>query len=77
MIDRIPYLAAVGAGMGLAAIPASNGISYLDTAAAGIIGAILLMAIWGSYHAGRSAAIKQLHNGDGPTPIDAMRLSRG
>lgn len=63
MIERLPYAAAVGLGAALAAIPAANGISYLTTAAGGLIFAALAIAIWGAWHAGRAAAMKQINGG--------------
>ena len=50
---------ALCAGFALAAIPASSGISYLTTAAGGVIFAVLSLAIWAAYHAGKSAALKE------------------
>lgn len=63
MIERLPYLAAGFLGAALAAIPSSQGISFLTTAAAGIIGAVLTMLIYGAYFAGKSAALKQINGG--------------
>lgn len=60
MIERLPYLAAIFAGSAIAAIPASSGISYLTTAAGGVVGMFLTLAIYGAYFAGKKAAIKQL-----------------
>lgn len=63
MIERLPYLAAIGVGLALAAVPASSGISYLTTAAGGVILAFLALAIFGAWHAGRAAERKQINGG--------------
>lgn len=63
MIQRLPYLACIFLGAAAASIPAAQGVSFLTTAAGGIIGAALSAAIWGAWHAGRAAERKALNGG--------------
>jgi hypothetical protein len=58
MIERLPFLAAIGFGMALAAVPELNGVSALTTAAGGVLAAGLVLAIWGAFNAGRAAERK-------------------